>query len=206
MEADEIKYRKSVRNTSILIGIVILIIVLSLLIPPIFNPPKKVFGGIGSTESAYGFDLYLKLDKGYIQKGTNITASAWIMNGAGRINNVTAMSNWPLQGLYSKCSPLAIGIIKGYYEQANITRGSFIDLNNSKSCESENVLYYLLEPMGTNGIAFYQGGARKVSMNISISLSGYYEEGRFLEFKGVYTVVAADEWGDIVLLYFFATD
>ncbi len=204
MEEDQ-KYRRSVRNTSILIGIVIAVLALSLIVPPLFNPTRKTYGGTAKAESVYGFDLYLSLNKGEISSGSNISAVTWIVNGAARINNVTAMSNWPIPKLNSSCNPIAVGIMSGYYDETNITKGHLLNLGIQDRCTNGRAEFYLLEPNGSSGIASYGSFTQRISLNITITVRGYYSSSGYKDFLGVYTVVASDEWGDFVLLHFLAS-
>jgi hypothetical protein len=202
MDKEEQEYRRSVRNTSIIIGMMIAVIALSLIIPPLINHTGIVYGGKAKAESPYGFDLYLKINKGEINKGSNVTISTWIINSANRINNVSALSNWPISGVYSSCYPIAVAIMEGYYDQNNITHGKVLNIGLHESCNKNTPRYYILEPGSSNGIVSFDSGASRINLNYTLSVSGYFVGTSFRNFAGVYTVVAVDEWGDMAILYF----
>jgi len=134
-------------------------------------------------------------------------------------NNVTSAASWPLNGLSENgCGttfyPMGIEVIRG--TNLSAASSNYLDLlyPGPHSC-----------PKGPYQVSWYQfkNGSQiahvsSVSfppyflMNATMSFGGYWTWDRtvdpsanpvFHPFEpGVYTVVAGDEWGDVVLLHF----
>jgi len=159
----------------------------------------------------------------HVQPGGNgtFTITVYESNLLSSVNNVTEANHWsyPAGALdpYNNCAPsgpVGFAILQGYYGMNNYTSGKALPLYNSTvvfSC-TENIvpINYLFQPTNDNFSA-YQGRSFLDNGTASLSLltGGYWTGGAgtptsasFSEFRGVYTVLAADEWGNVLLLHF----
>jgi hypothetical protein len=113
---------------------------------------------------------------------------------------------------------MSLFIYRGYYSENNLSSSELLSLQPPgfvPTCANYNFTRFDFEPMSSNVTAY--GGFAGPSGNISLSLvastsiSGYYSQlqsqpnvfPQTTSFpKGSYTVVAADEWGQLVVLHF----
>ncbi len=148
-------------------------------------------------------------------------------SGLARRYNITVADLWkyPHDSLDSfyPCgftSPIGLAILQGYYDPNNYTRGMALTLFNTSlpySCTSVlyPVAYYLFSPSSNSAQGFDSHGnpLHNQSMSIDFLASGYWTGGlfsnppspaQFHPFEGMYTVVAADEWGAVAISHFSA--
>jgi len=134
--------------------------------------------------------------------------------------NVTAANTWavPLNGyngvICGDDGPtVGFAIAQGHYISSNITTASFLDLVNPTVSYSCSLYFGYGNPIGfqfqsLSDMAAPYGGCGNPCMSGTAStggpVTGYWNQGgTFTSFpRGVYTVIAEDEWGDSVLAYF----
>ncbi len=175
-------------------------------------------------------DLILTLQVTPKGDGT-FTIDVYVANKLGRLNNVTTESQWRLQpgdfDAFDSCGmsysfPFGFAIFQGYYDLRNYTQARPLALYNTtyaSTCTTTlyPVAYYLFGPYSDTAEAFDSRGTSLGSWNLAQSLltSGYWTGGpgywfggissapaTFHAYRGTYTVVAADEWGDVALTHF----
>ena len=142
-------------------------------------------------------------------------------------NNATAPNEWrysqDLLNPYNDCGtsgPLGFAVFQGYYDMTNFTSGNALLLWNTtyvETCSSTiyPVTNYLFNPGGDIATAYNAMGLvypfdTNASVSLSLTTEGYWTGGQysgtpasFLVFpSGTYTIIAADEWGKVVLSYF----
>jgi hypothetical protein len=140
-------------------------------------------------------------------------------NLLNRVNNVTTANSWsyPNTGSYP-CGnyeqfPIEYAVLQGYYDTSNYTSASALTLYDTADvylCPTmtASIPYLLFAPLSDNVSRFYssgQEGSFLVSANYSVT--GYWtgsgNTASFHQFPpGIYTVLAEDEWGNVVLLPF----
>ena len=139
-------------------------------------------------------------------------------------NNISLMNEWqyPPTSLnpYDPCgAPSVVGfaVIHGYYNLSNYTKANALTLYNTTfafTCTTTYVgdYHYLFLPDSNVAIISYSGQTLyNFSTLLSFSTRGYWTGGygvgvgsaTFHDFpQGNYTVLAADEWGKVVLVHF----
>jgi hypothetical protein len=151
--------------------------------------------------------------------GVTVSAAVDEYNTLAYTNNVTVANQWPLalNGLngppcWPGNYPVGLAIAEGYYTSSNITASKFLDLTNpgaTYACPAEfaSIAGYLFQP--TNDTAAIYGSygtgpypTEKIS--VEVMGGGYWSQNGVLTTfpRGVYTVVAEDEWGNLALAYF----
>src|ERR1022692_1973732 len=111
--------------------------------------------------------------------------------------------------------PLGFGVFQGDYRMNNYTSGKALHLSNTtdiSSCTQNGApLVYSFQPM-SHVANYYLANRVTQSENVSISatIGGFWTGGsgtpvpatynRFPD--GIYTLIGADEWGDIILVNF----
>jgi hypothetical protein len=153
------------------------------------------------------------------------TIAAEEVNHLSSVNNITEANQWKysasLLDPFNNCapgdSPVGFAVFQGYYGMNNYTSGEALPLYNTATLFSCTVNYfpnvYLFQPKSDN-ISVYNDRQFRVNTtaSVSASVSGYWTGGQgltspatFNGFAGSYTVLGADEWGNVLLLHFSVT-
>ncbi|HYC26820.1 MAG TPA: hypothetical protein VEB67_02215 [Nitrososphaerales archaeon] len=217
MSDDDAAYKKSVRNMSIVLAAIVITVFAAIFIPPYLNPAHDEFQKSVSLGTGQGFTLYLDINSTALSPSNSLNVTAWEVSTAPAISNVTALSNWsvPVSDLYtSNCFhgwPIGIGLMQGHYDQDNYSLGSMIPLTYvAAGCAqsqgtSSPPQWFAFEP-DTSDVIASQGGTlvhwtllSQFTFNHS---SSSIFDGNGVLAPGVYTVVAADEWGDVLTTNF----
>ena len=163
-----------------------------------------------STKSGNNLLLSLTLDAAAYQTGQKVKIVADEKNLLSKKNNVIVSNKWPLDGLIlGPCDnpdyPFRIGVFQGYYLTSNLS--TVVPLN----LYDPNIVYSCLPIIAPKGYLFQplSNIANLTKLNYQITLNGYWPNGslsKLTSFEpGVYTVVAGDEWGALVVLHFTVT-
>jgi hypothetical protein len=173
-----------------------------------------------TSNSSDGLRLGLELQPG--GNGT-FTVKVDESNILDSVNNVTGANEWRypagLLDPFNNCapgdSPVGFAIFQGYYGMNNYTSGKALPLYNTStefSC-TENFFpnEFLFQPVSDN-VSVYSNHQFQYSTTASVSLftGGYWTGGvgtstaaTFKTFyPGTYTVLGADEWGNVLLTTF----
>jgi hypothetical protein len=189
------------------------------------SPTTVEFGGVNSTssKSTSGLSLSLSLDSTIYQPGQPISIVVDEINTLLKTNKVSASEKWPVAGLsVEPCGtlnyPFGVVVYKGNYTSADISSAIPLDLYGpyaGHSCPRllGSIASYVFQP--SNDIAdIFQtsetnAAITQIKMNSDVEpiLTGYwvrnYTNIFFTDFDpGVYTVVAGDEWGTMVVRHF----
>ena len=177
--------------------------------------------GINSaaSNSISGLSLSLSLDSAIYQSGQTVNIAVDEINTLKKTNNVSAAGNWAFPGLsLGPCGtlnyPFGIAIFQGYYTAGNLASATPLKLDNPDAVYAcpmilAEISTYAFQPSGDTADVFQLGGIDPVlteGMNAQIHPAGYWTgspNGVLTSFvPGVYTVVAGDEWGALVVLHF----
>lgn len=210
-DEDEAAYHRSARNMALVLAAMVITVFAALFVPPLVNPPHEQFAPEVYESSPYGFSLYLEVSPTSLGTGGTITVTAWLNNTGGQVDNVTGSSGWLLPWLSeTPCSsgypvPIGLGVLGGYYTTSNVTSGEPLAAAPLGPCSSAGPRppYFAIAPLSTQSIVFYEGALHGWNLSSSFALSGY-GNGTKTAFQGVYTVVAGDEWGDLIVTHFKA--
>lgn len=208
MTEDDASYRRSVRNTVVVIAVMILVIAAALIIPPLVNPIHEQFNSTATVSSPYGLVLTLSLNGTQLAAAQGESITAWINSTSNEPTNVTASDGWALgpQGLWTKiCTsgwPLGVGFMVGYYTSDNYTLGSLVQVPTPViNCPMipPGPGYFVFPPLGSKATVDLNGTLAQWDLTSTLDLSGSQPS---LRPGGVYTAVAADEWGDVAIAHF----
>lgn len=188
---------------------IVIVIFAALFLPPVLNPVHELFPPTASTTSLVNdFTLNIQLNETSVAPGSALAVSAWLNSTASRPNNVTAASSWAVgpEGLWTRpCTsgwPLGVGVMKGYFSSENYTLGSLVRFPEPLlSCPvtAGTPSFFVLQPHGT--VALADMGTSAVRWDLRSALVVVPGSLPGLQ-AGVYTAVAADEWGDVALTHF----
>jgi hypothetical protein len=177
-----------------------------------------------SIKSGNGLSLSVSLDAKTYQSGYAITIIITEYNTLSETNKIPAAAKWPIQGLSdgicgTEDFPFGVAIFQGNYTADNISTGTPLILDDPnvivQGCMPSvfNVTAYNFKP--SSDIASLKGDALDGSTTFEMSTkftAGIYWVGSLpnavQQFypPGVYTVVAGDEWGNMVILHFTVTN
>lgn len=220
MDPDDAAYKKSVRNMSVVLAAMAVVVVATLLIPPLLFPAKEGFQPSVSLNSPFGFALHLKINS-TSSSGSGVLIWAWLNSTSPGLDNVTTGAAWGVDpgDLYrTPCAvgwPIGIGVMRGHYDQYNYTLGTMIPLYSaSPGCRPSpagSPSYFILEPHSSRVLVDVSGTPEYWTIQTRYAFG--YAAGEGLQTgvgpgllpAGVYTVVVADEWGDVLTTNFLVS-
>ena len=212
MDSDDIAYRKSVRNMSLVLAAIVITIFAAIFIPPYLNPPNTSFPQSVSFDSGFGFTMHLTVNYSSGSTTWSVQLDGWINSTSPSINNVTAAHAWafPLNSLVTRpCTPgwpIGIGVMLGHYTQDNYTLGTLLPLNISQSAcagASRSPTSYAFEPYTSRALVVLSGAPSFWTVQTSFHFTRTTLGSRLP--PGVYTAVLVDEWGDVLTANFRAS-
>jgi len=207
---DESVYRKNVRNVSILVVVAAIILVAGLVLPAYFAPASP----LPVSNSAFdpnGLMLSISINGTQAFGGSELRVSVWI-NGSSSIVNATAEDLWAvnqsrlLEGPCGEGWPIGIGVMQGYYDEYNYTSGTLLPPSQpDTTCPASfaDSAYFLVQPLGSEAIAGIDRSLVHCNLLTTLVLGNSSLASR-PQVGGTYTVIGADEWGDIAILYVVA--
>jgi hypothetical protein len=204
---DDVAYHKSVRNTSVVLVVVVAVLVASIGLTLLFDVTPNTFQTKTTVASDYPFTLTLEINTTAASATKGVMIMAWL-NGTSTAN-VTANSNWAFDNsrlvgrICTPSFPVGVGVMQGHYTSDNYSLGTLLRI--------QQPLYYC--PVGQSPPWFYFSSSTskvlvtlggnpvfwilRTNVTLSAALTGVSRLS-----PGVYTAVAADEWGDFVLSNF----
>ncbi|HXW37666.1 MAG TPA: hypothetical protein VEJ36_07185 [Nitrososphaerales archaeon] len=210
MSEEDVEYKRNVRTMSFVLAAIVITIFAAIFIPPIVNPLHEEFQSSASVNSAEGFQLTVRENATKITEGGAVNMTGLMNNTSNVILNDSTSDQWPYSGLYSyPCRngwPMGFGIMQGYYTSDNYSLGQLLRLVTPvpEPCPvgGSPPDYILLEPYTPYSIASTASGLERWTLSFSLTTSGYISGNGTGHFSGVYTVILADEWGDVVVTHF----
>jgi len=130
--------------------------------------------------------------------------------------NMSRAANWPFTGLATgPCGalnqPVGLAVVEGNYDLSNVSSATPLQLYapGAYPCAMAlaGIQSYLFQPTSDNATIYGgctpSGDCGNETVSATVSVRGYYPGASLTSFPaGVYTVVAGDEWGDIVVSHF----
>jgi hypothetical protein len=174
-----------------------------------------------STESVNGLSLSLSTDRITYKHGQEVSITFDEKNTLSTTNNVPATDNLPsefMSGFPNDPSfPLGLAVLRGNYTGLNYSTVTPLIIFHPGEVYTGTAIIaaptsYSFQPF--IDVATLNGGdynsSDAIRLHIEISVNGYWpnkesSSSRNLE-PGVYTVVAGDEWGTLVILHFTVTN
>ena len=218
MDRDDLAYRRSVRNMSLVLAAIVLTIFAALYIPPYFASPGAFQASV-SADSPYGFALHLTLNSTAVSPLGGVLLTGSLNSTDASVNNVTSADAWALPQAelrLAQCTagwPLGLGVMQGHYTQDNYSFGTLLPLVQPSvlSPASSPPQFFLFYPRSSEALAVIGGDPFRWTINVSLSFGpatvapggGARTAGGLP--PGVYTAVLADEWGDVLTTNFRVT-
>jgi hypothetical protein len=210
-DPDDVAYRKSVRNTVKVLAVVVAVIAAALILTAYLDVAPDTFQTSTSVASTYPFTMSLAINTTSAQAADGIAITAWL-NGTSpgsSVDNVTAASGWAFdetQLVWPRCQqgfPLGVGVMQGHYTQDNYTLGTLLPVHQSlPPCRASSPpAWFYFPSQESRVVVFFDGNLTYWNLDVSMTF-GPASAGVSRLAPGVYTAVAADEWGDIALTNF----
>lgn len=171
-----------------------------------------------TTNSTSGLELTLSVSSTVIPSEDAINVSASTFNTLAEENNLSASSDWRLQGLLEQACPItnsdawpvALVFFAGNYGNNNISNALPIFVWGFTECVVSHGEYTAYSFLPTNNSAYIAGGGYDYAPRIETqalvwaanSTVGGHFNSLSSSLPGSYTIAAGNEWGQIVLLHF----
>lgn len=199
---------------SLVLAAIALIIFAALFVPPYLFPYHQSFRASVSLDSAFGFTLHLRINA-TSTTGEGVSIQGWLNSTSSTIQNITTSSAWGVDpGSLSRepCVsgwPIGLGVMKGHYDQVNYTLGTLLPVVTTVCSPGPGGPgYLLLTPHSSRALVDIGGTPEYWTLQSGYTF-GYAPEVGLPQGEtpnhlasGVYTVVLADEWGDVLTTNF----
>ena len=207
MDPDDVAYRRSVRNTVIVLGVVVVVLAASIALTFVFDVTPNTFQTKTSVASTYPFTLTLEVNTTSATASQRVEITAWL-NGTST-GNVTASSNWAfdqsklVRPVCSSGFPVGVGVMQGHYTTDNYSLGTLVSFVLPQiPCALEPPPAWFYFSSATPKVLVALGATPEfwiLRANATVSPTTM---GVSTLQPGVYTAIGADEWGDFVMTNF----
>ena len=174
-------------------------------------------------QSAHGLSLSLSLDSTTYYTGNGISIIVNETNMLSKTNKVAITEKWPVSGLsVGPCGtydyPFGVAIFQGNYTAANILSATPLDLYDPilrHSCPLilSDISSYVFQPSSDIADIFQNSEStaaltgEEMNSDVQPIIMGYCNGSTLTDFEpGMYTAVAGDEWGALVVLHFTVSE
>lgn len=168
-------------------------------------------GGMFSVDSAQGLQLRASLNSTLLQPGEALQVVVSEFNTLASSNNVSASKQWPIQVTLGSCpnvfvQPFGVAVYSGHVDAQNLSAATQLEVFPIVPCPMfiRLVTGYDFQAQSDLAVVLPSSGASPSPLAASVNISEVYSghvQGQPLP-SGGYTVVAADEWGAMVFMYF----
>jgi hypothetical protein len=210
-------------------NIAIAVLLLSILITAgCGNPPSQIMltdsVNKASIKSANGLELSLSLDATTYKLYQDVSIVIDEKNTLSKTNRIFASDKWPFKGLTlgpcTQGSPFGVAVFSGYYSPADVLKGTplvLFDPDQFYHCPAfswaEGTVYEF-KPSSDIAAIFHDsvppsnGTDTQILKELQLShyWTGSYPATIHSFEPGIYTIVAGDEWGALVVLHFTVTN
>lgn len=166
-------------------------------------------GQSASANSQYGLKLVVNMNATEIVPGQSVEINLTEFNTLASVNNVSASGDWAVPVALGPCEnefsqPFGIAVYAGHIDPQNVSQGQQVDIFPVVACPMyiRLVTGYEFQPQSNLALTLPESGAIPSPLVGSVVVSMSYSPQVQPLAPGAYTVVAADEWGALVFLYF----
>ncbi|MDA4112923.1 MAG: hypothetical protein OK474_02650 [Thaumarchaeota archaeon] len=159
-----------------------------------------------------GLELSLMVSPDLGPSGTVFQVNASVTNILPGTNNVTGLGDYKGVGSNPICkfAPIAFDVLQGYYTPGNYTSGEVVDVHGPQvyMCVigGADLGYYVFQPNSDNFTGAGSSGiVQSRTAHVSVDVSQVWSDGSTGKAPlppGQYTVVAADNWGQLAIVHF----
>jgi hypothetical protein len=174
-----------------------------------------------ASDQGLGIELALSVSPSQGPHATSFEVNATVWNALSRTNNVTGVNDYNGVQFNPLCNtaPVTFEVLKGYYTVTNFTLGTVLSIHGVQNMAcvvpASALSYYVFQPNSDvfTGPLPRMGGASTAAMTtrtaaaatslVNIYSSDFATPEPFP--PGTYTVVAADNWGQLAAVHFSVT-
>ena len=178
--------------------------------------PTTTIPSTTTMQSMNGLQLEVSVNATNLTLGESLQIGISEYNTLSTINDVTAATNWGVNGLaLGACpnineQPFGVAVFQGNYTSQNISQALPLDIYAATSCPQfiKLITEYDFLPDSIYAGIIQGGGSTPptpmAAMQAIVDVTGNYTQQNQLNplVPGLYTVVAGDEWGALVFLHF----
>ena len=167
--------------------------------------------GSASAASTQGLQLRASLNSTQLQPGDALQIVVSEFNTLTSSNNVSVSTQWAVRGALGPCQneyvqPFGVAVYSGHVDALNLSTAAQLDVFPIVPCPMfiRLVTGYDFQAQSDLAVVLPGSGAVPSPLAASVNISEVYSghvQGQPLP-PGSYTVVAADEWGAVVFMYF----
>ncbi len=191
------------------------------------SPTSNSTGTATATDRGLGIELVLSVTPSQGPRATSFEVNATVWNTLSRPNNVTGVGDYHGVQVNPLCNtgPVTFEVLRGYYTLANFTAGDVLGIHGVQNMmctvPTSALSYYVFQPNSDR----FAGPSPQVQMTgaqsgaaagavtsraatagmslVNVYSSGFANPEPFP--AGAYTVVAADNWGQLAAAHFTVT-
>jgi hypothetical protein len=206
--------RNAVSGLFLVAVISILAVVLGALVValPMQTSPGTATNTQTTTDNSRGIALVLTVNPQNGPSGSVFQINGTVANILQRANNVTGIDNYRGIGGNPVCNtgPLAFEVLQGYYTSSDYASGKVVNIHGVQNymcvIGASNLRYYVFQSKGDVFKGPASGGVSLTrAAHFSVDVTQQWSQdlsGRGPLSSGTYTVVAADNWGQIAVVHF----
>jgi hypothetical protein len=171
-------------------------------------------------EPSSALQLYLSVNPSFIYPREFVGIKLSVNNTLQNPIFVKAQNKWPYENVVTtSCGKIRLGIaiLGGYYTAQNMTEGKDLQLFNKYDCNSQDletgkVYEFQDQSNQVKEIMCYQYFGLPCptleSLNMNYGFDGYWDKNNTKHpfNDGTYTVIGADEWGQVAIQHFTFTN
>jgi len=171
-------------------------------------------GGAGqTTDQALGLGLNLSVVLSSGTSGSTFHVNATVTNLLARVNNVTGKDDYSGVQFNPICNvgPVTFEVLAGYFTAGNFSSGKVVTIHGVQNMmcvvSTSDLPYYVFKPGSDVFSGPLPGGdaqlTRAATVSADLSLAWSSDLTSPAPFApGLYTVVAADNWGQVAVAHF----
>jgi hypothetical protein len=185
---------------------------------------SSVAGTTTAANPSLGIQLVLSVSPGQGQETPSFEVNATVRNTLSRPNNVTGINDYNGVQVNPLCNtgPVTFEVLQGYYTIANFTAGTVLSIHGVQNMmcivPTSALSYYVFQPNSdvfsgplqqeqvgpqNSTAAMTTRSATTADSLVDMYLGGLASPEPFP--AGTYTVVAADNWGQLAAVHFTVT-
>ena len=166
-----------------------------------------------ATDQALGLQFRLAVTPGTAPSGSSFQVNASVVNVLQRVNNVSGLDRYNGIGSNPVCksAPIAFDVMQGYYTLSNYSSATVVNVHGPQNMMcvvgADDLSYYVFQPNSDNFTGAASTGSLHLTRTAQISVDvgqvwsqGFGSSGPLK--AGEYTVVAADNWGQLAIVHF----
>ena len=164
---------------------------------------------IASADSSHDLQLRVDINATNFLSGESLQVAVSEFNTLSSFNNVSALEQWPIRVALGSCpnvydQPFGIAVYSGRVDEQNLSQGVQLKIFPRLACPMfiRSVTEYAFQPQSDLAVVLPNVSAVPSPLTANVTVSMIYPGLPQPLPEGTYTLVAADEWGALLFVYF----